>query len=34
VIEALKQAVAVGEIDIKMTATGEEVGLRFKKMKK
>ncbi len=29
-IEALKQAVAAGEIDTQLTAAGDEVGLRFK----
>jgi hypothetical protein len=31
VIEALKQAVAAGEVDAQLTAAGAEVGLRFAK---
>ena len=31
VIEALKQAVAAGEVDTQLTAAGDEVGLRFTK---
>jgi hypothetical protein len=34
VIEALKQAVAAGEVDAQLTAAGAEVGSRFAKLLK
>jgi hypothetical protein len=34
VIEALKQAVATGEVDAQLTAAGAEVGSRFAKLLK